>query len=203
MTEQIVFRNQRSFQADQYCNDLESNLNQLFAGFSFIDASNVNDISSKFMEMLIQITDKHAPLKQLSSRQMKLQRKPWIAIGIYMSICHKQQIYKSFFLSENPAFVAYFKKYANLLTKIKCAAKRLYYKKKIEEGKYNPRTTWQVMREFISTKKNLNLPTFIRDESNVSLNDPKLIAEVFNEHFSDIGDKLAAKIQTKTSFKSL
>ena len=119
-----------------------------------------------------------------------------------MSIRHKQQIYKSFFLSGNPAFVAYFKKYANLLTKIKCAAKRLYYKKKIEEGKYNSRTTWQVLREFISTKKNLNLPTFIRDESNVSLNDPKLIAEAFNKHFSDIGDKLAAKIQTKTSFKS-
>ena len=58
------------------------------------------------------------------------------------------------------------------------------------------------MREFISTKKNLNFPTFIRDKSNVSLNDPKLIAEAFNEHFSDIGDKLAAKIQTKTSFRS-
>ena len=51
-------------------------------------------------------------------------------------------------------------------------------------------------------KKNLNLPTFIRDESNVSLHDPKHIAEAFNEHFSDIGDKLAAKIQVKTSFKS-
>ena len=201
-TEQIVFRNRRNFLADQYCNDLESNLNQLFAGFPFINASNVNDIFSKFMEMLIQITNKHAPLKQLRRRQIKLQRKPWITKEIYMSIRHKQQIYKSFFLFGNPAFVAYFKKYTNLLTKIKCAAKRLYCKKKTEEGKYNPRTTWQVLREFISTKKNLNLPTFIRDESNASLNDPKLIAEAFNEHFSDIGDKLAAKIQTKTSFKS-
>ena len=52
-TEQIVFRNWRNFQTDQYCNELESNLNQLFAGFPFIDASNVNDIFSKFMEMLI------------------------------------------------------------------------------------------------------------------------------------------------------
>ena len=81
-------------------------------------------------------------MKQLSRRQMKLQRKPWITKGIYMSIRHKQQIYKSFFLSGNPAFVAYFKKFANLLTKIKCTAKRLYYKKKTEEGKCNPRTTW-------------------------------------------------------------
>ena len=38
-----------------------------------------------------------------------------------MSIRHKQQIYKSFLLSSNQVFVAYFKKYANLLTKIKCA----------------------------------------------------------------------------------
>ena len=141
-------------------------------------------------------------MKQLSRRQIKLKRKPWITKGIYTSIRHKQQIYKFFFLSGNPAFVAYFKKYANLLTKIICAAKRLYYKKKIEEGKYNTRTTWQVLCEFNSTKKNLNLPTLIRDESNVSLNDPKHIAEAFNEHFSDIGHKLAAKIQVKPSFKS-
>ena len=33
------------------------------------------------MEMLILITNKHAPLKQLSRRQMKLQRKPWITKG--------------------------------------------------------------------------------------------------------------------------
>ena len=50
-TEQIVFLNPRNYQADQYCNDLESSLNQLFACFSCIDASNVNDIFSKFMEM--------------------------------------------------------------------------------------------------------------------------------------------------------
>ena len=43
-------------------------------------------------------------------------------------------------------------------------------------------------------QKKPEFSTFIRDESNVSLNDPKLIAEAFNEHFSDIGDKLAAKI---------
>ena len=59
-----------------------------------------------------------------------------------------------------------------------------------------------MLREFISTKKNLNLPTFIRDESNVSLNDPKYIAEAFNEYFSDIGNKLGAKIQAKLFFKS-
>ena len=77
------------------------------------------------MEMFIQITNKHAPLKQLSRCQMKLQRKPWITKGIYTSIRHKQQICKSFFLSGNLVFVAYCKKYANLLTKIKRAAKRL------------------------------------------------------------------------------
>ena len=71
MQHQIVFRNRRNFQADQYCNDLESNLNRLFAGFPFIDASNVNDIFSKFMEMLIQITNKHAPLKQLQYQDVK------------------------------------------------------------------------------------------------------------------------------------
>ena len=66
----------RNFQADQYCNDLESSLNKLFAGFPFIGASNVNDVFSKFMEMLNQFTNKHAPMKQLSRHQIKLQQKP-------------------------------------------------------------------------------------------------------------------------------
>ena len=110
-------------------------------------------------------------------------------------------MYKSFFLSGNPAFVAYFKKYVNVLTKIKCAAKRFYYQKKIEEEMHNPHITWQVLRESILTKKNFNLPTLISDELNVSLNAPKDIGEAFNEHLSDIGDKLAAKIRAKISFK--
>ena len=45
--EQNIFRNRRNFQADQYCNDLEASLNQLFASFPFIDASSVNDIFFK------------------------------------------------------------------------------------------------------------------------------------------------------------
>ena len=53
------------------------------------------------MEWLIQITSKHAPSKQLSRRQIKLQRKPKITKGIYTSIRLKQQIYKSFFFSGN------------------------------------------------------------------------------------------------------
>ena len=109
---------------------------------------------------------------------------------------------QSFFLSGNPGFVAYFKKYANLLTKIKCVAKRLYYKKKIEEGWYNPHTTWQVLREFISTKKDLNLPTFINDESNVFVNATKDIAEAFNEQFLDLEISLLQKLKQKDPFQA-
>ena len=58
----------------------------------------------------------------------------------------------------------------------------------------NPHTIRKVLHEFISTKKNLNLPTFISDESNVSRNASNDIAEAFNEHFSDIGDEHGAKI---------
>ena len=53
--------------------------------------------------MLIQITNKHAPIKQRSRRQLKSQQKPWITKGIYTSVRHKQRIYKLFLLSGNPA----------------------------------------------------------------------------------------------------
>ena len=57
------------------------------------------------------------------------------------------------------------------------------------------------MFEFISTKKNLNLPTFFSAESIISLNALKDIAEALNKLFSDSRNKLAAKIQAKRSLK--
>ena len=125
--------------------------------------STANDVFSKLMEMLIQISNKHAPMKQLFRHQMKLQRKPWIAKGLdYNTVIRpKQWIHKSFFLYDNPAFMAYFKKYANDLTKLKCAAKRLPYKKKIKERRKNESTHYLAGTGIVSTWNHSLFDAFI------------------------------------------
>ena len=68
------------------------------------------------MGMLIQNTHKYDPMKQLSRRQMRVcNNNHGLQKGsIRRFVLIKQQIYKSFFLSGNPAFMACLKKYANL-----------------------------------------------------------------------------------------
>ena len=42
---------------------------------------------------LTQTTDKHAPLKKLTRKQKRLQRRPWITKGFLISVKHKQRMY--------------------------------------------------------------------------------------------------------------
>ena len=43
-------------------------------------------IIKRFTSSLLEVLNKHAPLKQLSQREKKLSLKPWITKGIYNSI---------------------------------------------------------------------------------------------------------------------
>jgi len=56
---------------------------------------------SEFVTIIQNTIEKHAPLKNLSRKQRKLQAKPWLAKGILILIRHKRQLYKTHFLQDN------------------------------------------------------------------------------------------------------
>ena len=70
---------------------------------------------------------KHAPIKQVSRNKERLFKKPWISRGILKSIKTKHTMYKTHFLSKDPAKVNEFKKYSNRLNHLKSMSKKAIF----------------------------------------------------------------------------
>ena len=82
-------------------------------------------------------------------------------------------------------------------------AKKLYYKKRIEETKGNVKQTWRLLNEILNRnhKKKMLAKKFKVDGKEVS--DPNQIAELFCKYFSNVGPNLENKISpTHLSFWS-
>ena len=88
-----------------------------------------------------------------------------------------------------------YKKYSNVLARVKTASKKTYFHKAIHDRKKNsPKKIWEVLRQLLGgDKKSLDLPSVMNiDEKRVE--EPELIAESFNDFFGDLGRRLVQNI---------
>ena len=88
---------------------------------------------------MLEIINKHAPLKQASRRQKRLSSKPWISKGILISLRKRKSTFKSHFLLGNSVEKPYFGEYSNELTKIVFLAKKLYFANRFDKTKNDPK----------------------------------------------------------------
>lgn len=72
-------------------------------------------------------------------------------------------------------------------------AEKCYYASKLEAAKHNLQKTWKVINTIILRKKaETGIPSVI--QNNQTVNDPKEMADIFNNFFANIGQDLAKKI---------
>jgi hypothetical protein len=86
----------------------------------------------------------------------------------------------------------------NKLNHIIKRAKKTYYEGQLITYKQNSRMMWETLNELLNRTKKLNTKiskTFIENCSSNILDDPKTIADNFNEYFINIGPSLANKIK--------
>ena len=88
-----------------------------------ISENNVDDIFNEFYLCITSTIDTHAPLKKLSRKQKRLRSKPWITKGLLISIKKKQKLFKTHYIFGSINEKLYYKKYSNLLTKVKILQK--------------------------------------------------------------------------------
>ena len=185
-------RSLANFSADNFNADLHESLENLSETVLFIDENNVISVFEQFYSLVQTTIDKHVPLKQLSRKQKKLQRKPWISIGILKSIKRKQKMHKTHFINGSMSDKHFYKRYTNLLTRVKSLAKKLFYFHEFSTFKNNPKKTWEVLRSILSSKSATSAPNIINIDGKCFTN-PSEIAEKFNHHFANVGKSLVAK----------
>ena len=103
-------------------------------------------------------------------------------------------MYKTHFLSNDPAKIAEFKKYSNNLNQLKNISKKTYFCRHFDMCKSNLKATWKLIGTLIKRKtKSQTTPLRIaRNNKIYTTNDD--IADQFNKHFINVGPNLASKI---------
>ena len=184
------YRDYRRFDSQIYLQDIKAiDWNSIF-----IESNDLNDIAAKTISTLQLIVDKHAPWKQISQSKQRQFSKPWITDGILKSIKNKQGMYRTHFLSNNPAKIAEYKKYAKKLNHLKTVSKKVYYCKQFNLHRNNLKATWKLIGTLIKRKtKGQTSPSRIIMHNKTFTN--KLdIAEQFNKYFISVGPSLASTI---------
>ena len=125
---QPFYRNKSKLNPNIFNDNMNDNLNNFFIQLLSMTNENFNEIFNMFVDQIRQIVNKHAPLKKISRKHMRLQKKPWLTTKLLSSINMKCKLYKTHFLNGNPVQKIFYEKFSNKLTKMKTRAKHLYYK---------------------------------------------------------------------------
>ena len=186
------YRDKTNFDSESFNIDLNQILYSYFSNLTSLTDNNFNNVFNKFISLISQSIDKHAPLKKFSRRQQKLQKKPWITKGILVSIKRKRSMFISHYVNGNNSQKILFKKYCNKLTKIKSKSKRSFFESELEKHRADPKGTWEVLRKLLpmpgkrQKQNESSLDNVLTDATNK--------ANIFNNFFCSIGEKLASNI---------
>ena len=157
-------------------------------------APDVNLIFDSFHVKITEIVDKHAPLRKLSKKEIKLRAKPCITKGLKTAIAIKNKLYKSYLKSKNDYYFSKYKFYRNKLKHLLLLSKKMYYTNYFANNTNNIKETWKGIKQLITLKQtSLSVPKLLK-LGNSKLTDQQSIANAFNNYFASIGTNLANTI---------
>ena len=183
------FRDFSHFDTDLFLNDLENiDFNQLIN-------EDVNESINNVISALQTLSDKHAPVKKLSSKKIKQSAKPWLSDSILRSIKRRQQMFKTHFLNKDLNKVKFYKAYNNKLNRLKDVAKKRYFQEQFKLNSENLKTTWKLIGMIVNSKRNCAQPPVTKlIHNNRSYTEKASIAHQLNTHFINVGRELADKL---------
>ena len=109
----------------------------------------INDINAldkkyeEFQSKVLNIINKHAPLKVKTKRQRKQLLKPWIMNGILKSIHNKNKLYKKYLKTKDNFWYQRYKKHRNMLNQVIRVSKRQSRLSYFEKLKHDYKQIWR------------------------------------------------------------
>ena len=160
---------------------------------SIINAQPVNKAHEAFMNKLELLIESHLPLKEKTCARKKYLCEPWLTKGIIKSGRKQLKLYEKFIQSKLSEDFAKYKIYRSTLQKLKRTSKKLHYSYKCLKFKNNTKRLWKVINSL--TKKQNDKSSIIDHIKvrNITLTNPKKIANEFGKYFSTIGHQVTMK----------
>ena len=186
-------RDKKNFNADKFNADLMDNDFLL----KLLNGSNTDDSSNIFLTKFRSVLDKHAPMRKLSKREVKLKHNPWLTTGLLKSIQKKRTLFlklKKLKIANKNADDVHkkYKSYNDLINKLKKKCKKDYYQNYFNENCRNSKKVWTGINKLLNRSKKKQGTIFL--EENGIISDPLKVANKFNDFYLNIADKLCEKM---------
>ena len=143
------------------------------------------------LKTMCDLADVHFPKRRLSRNQYIFFTNLWLTKGILISIKHQQKLFREYITQNSAVTAQMYRKYRNILTRVKERAKANYYNS-LPINNRDPSRTWKNINKLLNkpTKSN-TLPSQI-DASGVAYTSPTDICNKFNTHFTNVGKIFAS-----------
>ena len=143
------------------------------------------------------LINKYFPLKKVSKRGLKFISKPWLTRGLKISIKKKNKLRCKLKNKYSVEAEKYFKRYRNILTKLKTKAFNNYYTEKAAAARDNISKSWTIINEITKRKKVAkNTISSIHTKEGKEITNQSEISNLLNLHFSTIGKNMAENCAT-------
>ena len=157
------------------------------------DELNADNSTRMYVDKINMLLDTYAPLRRTNKYKMKFKSKPWITLGLQISISVKNKLLKNFINKKDPVLKEEFhtnkKKYRNLLSTLLKKSKQVYYDKYFDKNWNNIKNTWKGIKSLISLKTIAsNIPTVLSLDNGDTVTNPYDIANTFNNYFASIAE---------------
>ena len=183
------------------------NIARLGASLQYADWSrvygteDVNCSYTNFLDILNKELDICIPLQRVKVNNYKFTpRLPWISKSLLRCINKKNKLYSKYKLNLTDRAKSKYTSYKNALTKILRYEKKKYFVSRLELYKHDMQNMWKVLKQAMNLVDNRNDTIKIKKDNEI-INDSDIIGNMFNTHFSLIGETLAKNIpQSQKSF---
>ena len=185
-----------------FVSDVEIRLNKKNFDRDLFTDPNANYDS--FENILSNCKETHLPQKRKRFSRYKHKLSPWVTTEILKMIKFRDKLYKDL-KQINPESLEHSRaklnlnNYSKLLQKSIRLAKKSYCQNQFQKYKFDSRKTWATINDILSRKKvKREFPEyFIIKKNHVS--NKQVIADEFNEFFTNIGPKLSNDIKSNCS----
>ena len=162
--------------------------------------SNYND----FISTLENTTNKHAPIRKMSKKEIKLKNKPWITPLIQKEIQHGNKLFVKRKNSPNDEHLkTTYNKFRNSVNREVKLSKRTYYTNFFENCQNDMKKSWKGIRENVNTNSKTGTNISRLKCNNEIIDDPKLISQTFVNYFTNVGPNLDKEIPVTQNISSL
>ena len=158
-----------------------------------LDSNCANTAYEIFWDSFKTLFDLHFPLNRVKINRNKTKLNEFMTKGLLLSRKTKLKLLRKAKATRTEENWNKFKHYRNIYNSVLRKAKYFYWNDSIAKSADNPKQMWKVINAACNKSKKSNMIDKIRVENNI-ISDPQLIANLFNDHFAEVGTKVADSI---------